>query len=218
MVLSLLWSAGLVLVFAPLAVARLALIAGGVVGHDPPMDRSDVERWVDRYERAWRTAGTDGLGDLFSPDASYLPSPWAPPVEGLAAIAGFWEDEREGPDEPFTMAHEVLAVDGTTAVVRVSVDYDRHGPRPHSAGGTSGSSASTSTAVAPPSRSGRSRPDSGTATSTRPDGRPASLAGGRRELAGCQHPEHQAMPMAQAHASQSQTPGRGRCRGPGWRW
>jgi ketosteroid isomerase-like protein len=88
------------------------------------MERSDVERWVDGYERAWRTAGTDGLGDLFSQDASYLASPWAPPVEGLSAIARFWEDEREGADEPFTMTREILAVDGATAVVRVSVDYD----------------------------------------------------------------------------------------------
>jgi ketosteroid isomerase-like protein len=88
------------------------------------MNRSDVERWVESYERVWRTAGTDGLAELFSPDASYLPSPWAAPVEGLAAIARFWEDEREGPDESFTMAREILAVEGTMAVVRVSVDYD----------------------------------------------------------------------------------------------
>jgi ketosteroid isomerase-like protein len=88
------------------------------------MDRAGVERWVDGYERAWRTDGTPGLDELFSPDASYLPSPWREPVEGLAAIARFWEDEREGPDEPFAMAHEIVAVDGTTAVVRVSVDYD----------------------------------------------------------------------------------------------
>jgi ketosteroid isomerase-like protein len=88
------------------------------------MNRSDVELWVEGYEQAWRAAGTDGLGDLFSPDASYLPSPWREPVEGLAAIASFWDDEREGPDEPFTMAREILAVEGTTAVVRVSVDYD----------------------------------------------------------------------------------------------
>ena len=76
------------------------------------MDRSDVERWVDRYERAWRTAGTDRLGDLFSPTPPTWPSPWAPPVEGLTAIARFWEDEREGPGESFTMAREVLAVEG----------------------------------------------------------------------------------------------------------
>jgi ketosteroid isomerase-like protein len=88
------------------------------------MNRSDVERWIENYERAWRTAGTDGLADLFSPDASYLPSPWAAPVEGLATIARFWEDEREGPDESFTMAREILAVEGATAVVRVNVEYD----------------------------------------------------------------------------------------------
>jgi SnoaL-like domain len=100
------------------------------MGQDGTMDRSDVRRWVDRYERAWRTAGTDGLGDVFSSDASYLPSPWALPVEGLAAIARFWDEEREGPDEAFTMDHEVVAVDGTTAVVRVSIDYDGSGATP----------------------------------------------------------------------------------------
>jgi ketosteroid isomerase-like protein len=88
------------------------------------MDRSDVARWVEGYERAWRTAGTDALAELFSPAASYLPSPWAPPLEGLDAIARFWDEEREGPDEPFVMASDVLAVEDTTAVVRVSVDYD----------------------------------------------------------------------------------------------
>jgi SnoaL-like domain len=87
------------------------------------MDRSDVARWVEGYERAWRTAGTDALAELFSPAASYLPSPWAPPLEGLDAIARFWDEEREGPDEPFVMASDVLAVEDTTAVVRVSVDY-----------------------------------------------------------------------------------------------
>jgi hypothetical protein len=91
------------------------------------IDRSAVERWVEGYERAWRTAGTDGLSDLFSSDASYLPSPWATPVEGLAAIARFWEHEREGPDEPFTMTSEIVAVDGPNAVVRVQVDYGRPG-------------------------------------------------------------------------------------------
>jgi ketosteroid isomerase-like protein len=94
------------------------------------MDRSDVERWVESYERAWRTAGTGGLAELFSPDASYLPSPWETPVEGLAAIAGFWDQEREGPDERFVMASDIVAVEDTTAVVRVIVDYDGGGASP----------------------------------------------------------------------------------------
>lgn len=91
------------------------------------MDRDAVLRWVDGYERAWRSAGTDELGRLFADDATYRVSPWAPPVEGLAAIGGLWDDAREGPDEPFTMASEIVAVDGDTAVVRVAVDYLRPG-------------------------------------------------------------------------------------------
>jgi hypothetical protein len=34
-----------------------------------------------------------------------------------------WDDEREGPDEIFTIATDILAVDGPTAVVRVEVRY-----------------------------------------------------------------------------------------------
>lgn len=75
------------------------------------------------YERAWRSPGTDALAELFTPDASYLVSPWAEPLVGLDRLAAFWEEGRDGPDEEFTMATEVVAVDGDVAVVRVSVDY-----------------------------------------------------------------------------------------------
>ena len=92
-------------------------------------ERATVEAWVRDYERLWRTEGTDGLAELFTADASYLPSPWARPIVGLPAIAEFWESERTGPDEAFTMASEVIAVDGSTAVVRVSVEYGASGSR-----------------------------------------------------------------------------------------
>ncbi|QIS15217.1 YybH family protein [Nocardia arthritidis] len=92
------------------------------------MDRKAVEKWVDGYERAWRAAGTDGLADLFAPEAGYLIAPWAEPILGLAAIAEFWDDEREGPDEDFTMESEVVAVEGETAVVRVEVEYGGAAP------------------------------------------------------------------------------------------
>ncbi len=93
------------------------------------MERATVRRWVDGYERAWRTAGTDGLSELFRAEATYRVSPWSPPVEGLTAIRSLWEREREGADEAFTMTSEVVAVDGTTAVVRVAVAYDSPGGR-----------------------------------------------------------------------------------------
>jgi hypothetical protein len=87
------------------------------------MDRADLERWLAGYERLWRSAGTEGLGELFSTHATYRVSPWAEPIRGLDAIAGLWEDERDGADEQFTTVAEVVAVDGDVGVARVEVDY-----------------------------------------------------------------------------------------------
>jgi hypothetical protein len=87
------------------------------------IDRSVLAAWVDGYERAWRTAGTDDLRTLFTEDATYSMGPYEEPARGLAAIAELWERERTGPDESFTMTWDAVAVDGDTAVVRVEVHY-----------------------------------------------------------------------------------------------
>ncbi|MGH9029729.1 MAG: nuclear transport factor 2 family protein [Acidimicrobiales bacterium] len=90
--------------------------------------REELTRWLRGYERAWRSAGADSLTELFTPDVSYSASPWREPVEGLADLSGFWEAERDGPEESFSMDSEVVALDNETAVVRVSVEY-REPPR-----------------------------------------------------------------------------------------
>ena len=87
------------------------------------MTHDEVRAWLAGYERAWRSPGTDGLAGLFTDDATYSPSPWREPVRGLAALASWWEGERDGPDEEFTAGYRVLAVDGAVAVVRAEVDY-----------------------------------------------------------------------------------------------
>jgi ketosteroid isomerase-like protein len=92
------------------------------------VNRAAVEQWVAGYERAWRTSGAEPLAGLFAPDVTYLPSPWAPPVQGLQRLGPWWDAEREGPDELFTMTSEVVAVDGDTAVVRVEVEYHADDP------------------------------------------------------------------------------------------
>jgi ketosteroid isomerase-like protein len=99
-----------------------------VVAERLSVDREAVARWVDAYEEVWRSPGTDRLAELFTEDVSYLMSPWAAAVEGLDAVAELWEAEREGPDEPFTMSSEVVAVDGDRAVVRVEIEYRRDRP------------------------------------------------------------------------------------------
>ncbi len=85
--------------------------------------RDVLAGWVQQYERAWRTAGTDTLRALFTDDATYSMAPYAEPYRGIGAIAAMWEDERDGPDELFTMTSEIVACDGDTGVVRVEVRY-----------------------------------------------------------------------------------------------
>jgi ketosteroid isomerase-like protein len=86
-------------------------------------DRNGVREWLTGYEAAWRAPGTTGLARLFTEDATYLQSPYEEPVTGLDAIGRMWEEEREGPDEVFSLAADVVAVDGQVAVVRAEVHY-----------------------------------------------------------------------------------------------
>jgi ketosteroid isomerase-like protein len=90
--------------------------------------RSDVEAWVAGYERAWRTAGTEPLHELFTSDATYQTSPYENPLVGLDEIAQMWEAEREGPEESFTMQSEVVALEENVAVIRVQVSYENASP------------------------------------------------------------------------------------------
>lgn len=82
-----------------------------------------MARWVGAYERAWRTAGTGGLDQIFTEDATYRQGPYAEPVTGLLAIGRMWEAERARPDEVFRMTSSTVAVEDATAVVRAEVCY-----------------------------------------------------------------------------------------------
>jgi ketosteroid isomerase-like protein len=86
-------------------------------------NRATVSSWLAGYEAAWRAPGTGGLAGLFTSDAIYLKSPYEQPITGLDEISRMWEDERDGPGEVFTLATDILAVDGPTAVVRAEVRY-----------------------------------------------------------------------------------------------
>jgi hypothetical protein len=87
------------------------------------MVRAKLTDWIEGYERAWRSPGTDALTGLFSEQAVYSTAPYENPHRGLEAIREMWESERLGPDEEFEMGSEVVAIDGDTGVVRVTVQY-----------------------------------------------------------------------------------------------
>ncbi len=87
------------------------------------VNRAEFRTWIESYERAWRSPGTEVLADLFAPSATYRHSPYAEPVRGLPEIERDWESERDGPAEVFTMEATVLAVDDDVGVARVQVRY-----------------------------------------------------------------------------------------------
>jgi SnoaL-like domain len=87
------------------------------------MDRAGAKAWIEAYERAWRTAGTGLLRELFEKDATYRMSPYEQPAIGLEAIGALWERERVGPDEGFEMGYELVAVEGGVVVARIEVAY-----------------------------------------------------------------------------------------------
>lgn len=41
------------------------------------MDREAISRWVEAYERAWRTSGTGQLRELFAPDGLLQMPAWS---------------------------------------------------------------------------------------------------------------------------------------------
>ena len=87
------------------------------------LNRTKLRAWVEAYERAWRTEGTDALNALFAEDATYRTAPFEEPFRGLPAISAMWEEERSGPDEAFALKSAIVAVEGNTGVVRLEVRY-----------------------------------------------------------------------------------------------
>jgi uncharacterized protein (TIGR02246 family) len=91
------------------------------------MDRTDVERWIESYRRAWETDDASDVASLFTDDATYKPYPW--PRErvgwqGRDEIVEKWigrGDSKIG----WRFEHEILAVEGDTAVVEGWTSYDR---------------------------------------------------------------------------------------------
>lgn len=67
--------------------------------------------------------GSDGLMGIFTDNVRYCHSPYEELVVGLDSISLMRDEDRADPIEVFTLATEILAVDGATAIVRAEVRY-----------------------------------------------------------------------------------------------
>jgi uncharacterized protein (TIGR02246 family) len=95
------------------------------------IDRNSVERWLAAYVAAWRSDDSDRIGDLFTEDATYSPFPWTGAWHGRQAIVDGWLGHRDW-EKRWTFKHEIVAVDGDTAVIRGETHYDATADEPES--------------------------------------------------------------------------------------
>ncbi len=77
--------------------------AGGFV------ERAALERWIDRYVRAWESNDPDDIGALFAGGARYFTAPHRDPWVGRDGIVAGWLERRDEPGN-WQFRHEVLAV------------------------------------------------------------------------------------------------------------
>ena len=91
------------------------------------MDRQGVERWIESYRKAWGSDAPEDIAALFTEEVTYSPYPW-PRGEnrwvGRDAVIAKWigrGDSKIG----WRFDHEILAVEGYTAIIEGWTYYDR---------------------------------------------------------------------------------------------
>jgi ketosteroid isomerase-like protein len=90
------------------------------------MERADVERWVEAYERAWASNDPEEIGALFTDDARYYTAPFREPRTGRDGIVREWLERKDEPGD-YTFRSEVLGIDGDVAFVRGWTSYPKDG-------------------------------------------------------------------------------------------
>lgn len=88
------------------------------------MNLSDLERWLERYGRAWIERDPVAAAALFTGDARYYETPFDPPLAGRAAIRAYWEDVP-GSQRDISFTSRAIAVVGATAVAAWRAAFTR---------------------------------------------------------------------------------------------
>jgi ketosteroid isomerase-like protein len=94
------------------------------------VDKTDVDRWLEAYVRAWKSYDRDEIAALFADDVLYRYHPHDNPIAGRDAVVESWlgEGDHAGAssrDEPGTYeaTYRTVAVDGDVAVATGSSSY-----------------------------------------------------------------------------------------------
>lgn len=86
------------------------------------MERTDVERWVEGYVKAWETNDPVDIGALFTEDAAYYTAPHRKPWRGREVIVEGWLDRKDQQGR-WGFAYRVQDVVGDKGYVRGTTTY-----------------------------------------------------------------------------------------------
>jgi uncharacterized protein (TIGR02246 family) len=86
------------------------------------MTRTDFERWLDRYQAAWKTDDPGQISALFTDDATYSTLPFREPKRGRDAIVAWWVAHADSQND-WSFEVERLVVDGEIGVVQGLTTY-----------------------------------------------------------------------------------------------
>lgn len=95
------------------------------------VERDDVTRWIEGYERAWASNERGDIEALFTEDARYFTAPYRKPWEGREAIVDGWLHDRDEPGQ-WRFASDVLAIANDLAFVQGRTEYLVEPPRTYS--------------------------------------------------------------------------------------
>jgi ketosteroid isomerase-like protein len=86
------------------------------------MERTDVERWIDAYVRAWASNDRSHIGALFTDAATYYTAPYREPWRGRDTIVDGWLGRKDEPGQ-WEFRYDVLAVSGDLGFVQGVTRY-----------------------------------------------------------------------------------------------
>ena len=90
------------------------------------MDRAGVERWLQAYRKAWSSDAKEDIEALLTEDVTYSPYPWPRGEnrwQGRDTVVGKWQGRGDSKIE-WRFDHNILAVEGDTAVIEGWTEYD----------------------------------------------------------------------------------------------
>ncbi|WP_432884313.1 YybH family protein [Kribbella sp. CA-245084] len=86
------------------------------------MKEKDLDRWVDRYRKAWESNDPADIAALWTEDAAWYRRPDEAPVLGRDAIVAAWLDVADGPGET-DFEYQVLGFGDGAGFVRGWTTY-----------------------------------------------------------------------------------------------